>query len=416
MTERPDAIDSPSRRRFLKGTTAAVGAGAAAASWAPLVHAAGSDVIKIGLVGSGGRGTGAAEQALTADSAHPAGRHGRRLRGPARRQPLGAQGLRSVGYAGRRRQGPAVHRLRRLQEGHRPGRPRPPDHPARTSGRSTWPTRSRRAINAFVEKPMAVDGPGLRMFLQACKDAKEKNLSLVNGFCWRYFPPRRETMQHVFDGKIGDIVAIETTYNSQGVWDPRKTREQCSSDMEYQMRNWYYYSWLSRRPHRRAGRSTASTRSAGPWATSSRFSAGAWAAGKSRTDAEVRQHLRPLLDRLRVPRQRPRLPPLPPLGQHPEPGEGLHPRRQGHGRRLRQQDHRPRELALPPWPRQQPEGHARHVPDRARRDVRRAPRRASRSTTARRPPTAPCWRSWAGPPPTPARTSRPTRSSTPSST
>ncbi len=52
-------------------------------------------------------------------------------------------------------------------------------------------------------------------------------------------------MKQVFDGKIGDIVAIETTYNSQGVWDPRKTREQCGSDMEYQMRNWYYYSWLS---------------------------------------------------------------------------------------------------------------------------------------------------------------------------
>ena len=52
-------------------------------------------------------------------------------------------------------------------------------------------------------------------------------------------------MKQVFDGEIGEIVAIETTYNSQGVWDPRKTREQCSSDMEYQMRNWYYYCWLS---------------------------------------------------------------------------------------------------------------------------------------------------------------------------
>ena len=92
---------------------------------------------------------------------------------------------------------------------------------------------------------MAVDGPGLRKYLQACKDAKAKNLSLVNGFCWRYDGPRRETMKQVFDGKIGDIVAIETTYNSQGVWEPRKTREQCGSDMEYQMRNWYYYCWLS---------------------------------------------------------------------------------------------------------------------------------------------------------------------------
>ena len=102
-----------------------------------------------------------------------------------------------------------------------------------------------KGVNAFVEKPMAVDGPGLRKFLQACKDAQAKNLSLVNGFCWRYDGPRRETMKQVFDGKIGDIGAIETTYNSQGVWEPRKTREQCGSDMEYQMRNWYYYTWLS---------------------------------------------------------------------------------------------------------------------------------------------------------------------------
>ena len=100
-------------------------------------------------------------------------------------------------------------------------------------------------MNAFVEKPMAVDGPGLRKFLKACKDAQAKNLSLVNGFCWRYHDPRRQTIKRVMDGQIGEIIAVETTYNSQGVWDPRKTREQCASDMEYQMRNWYYYCWLS---------------------------------------------------------------------------------------------------------------------------------------------------------------------------
>ena len=102
-----------------------------------------------------------------------------------------------------------------------------------------------KGVHAFVEKPMAVDGPGLRTYIQACKDAQAKNLSLVNGFCWRYFDPRRQTMKRVQDGQIGDLVAIETTYNSQGVWEPRKTRELCASDMEYQMRNWYYYYWLS---------------------------------------------------------------------------------------------------------------------------------------------------------------------------
>ena len=99
--------------------------------------------------------------------------------------------------------------------------------------------------HAFVEKPMAVDGPGLRKFMEAAKKSKELGLSLVNGFCWRYYAPRRELMARVHNGDIGAINTIETTYNSQGVWDPRRTREECKSEMEYQMRNWYYYSWLS---------------------------------------------------------------------------------------------------------------------------------------------------------------------------
>jgi predicted dehydrogenase len=52
-------------------------------------------------------------------------------------------------------------------------------------------------------------------------------------------------MKRVLDGMAGDILAVETTYNSGGVWDPRKSRGEVSSEMEYQMRNWYYYTWLS---------------------------------------------------------------------------------------------------------------------------------------------------------------------------
>jgi predicted dehydrogenase len=52
-------------------------------------------------------------------------------------------------------------------------------------------------------------------------------------------------MKRVADGAIGDIVAVETTYNSGGVWEPRKSRDEVKSEMEYQMRNWYYYAWLS---------------------------------------------------------------------------------------------------------------------------------------------------------------------------
>ena len=96
------SLETASRRDFLKGSTAAV---VATGLTVPLVHAAGSDTIKVGLVGCGGRGSGATEQCLTADFEHQAGRHGRRLRGPARGTPLDAQGL-TGRLTDRRPQGP----------------------------------------------------------------------------------------------------------------------------------------------------------------------------------------------------------------------------------------------------------------------------------------------------------------------
>ncbi len=102
-----------------------------------------------------------------------------------------------------------------------------------------------KGVHSFVEKPVATDAPGVRAFLAACEQAKKKNLSVVSGLCWRYDDPRRATMSRVLEGAIGDIVAVETTYNSHGVWDPRKSRGEVGSEMEYQMRNWYYYDWLS---------------------------------------------------------------------------------------------------------------------------------------------------------------------------
>jgi predicted dehydrogenase len=241
--ETPSSSSTASRRDFLKGTTAAAAATLSTGLAAPLVHAAGSDTIKVGLIGCGGRGSGAAEQALTADSnaklvamadafqdrldeslsSLKGSSLGPRVDVPKDRQYTGFDGYKHVidqvdlVLLTTPPQFRPIHLAYAVEKG----------------------------IHAFVEKPMAVDGPGLRKFIAACKAAKEKNLSLVNGFCWRYDGPRREVMKHVFDGKIGDIVAIETTYNSQGVWEPRKTRDECASDMEYQMRNWYYYCWLS---------------------------------------------------------------------------------------------------------------------------------------------------------------------------
>ncbi|MCC7490976.1 MAG: Gfo/Idh/MocA family oxidoreductase [Fimbriimonadaceae bacterium] len=99
--------------------------------------------------------------------------------------------------------------------------------------------------HAFVEKPVATDGPGIRQCLAAAEKAKEKKLSLVSGLCWRYSPPIVETMKRVTGGEIGQIVSMESNYCSGGVWDPPVKREECANDLEFQLKNWYYYLWIS---------------------------------------------------------------------------------------------------------------------------------------------------------------------------
>jgi predicted dehydrogenase len=226
------------------GTAATVAASGGLGLDAALAgHVWGSDRIRVGLVGCGGRGTGAAEQALTADEGTVLVAMGDAFRDPIE-SSLSALKASAVGS---RLEVPEEHRfvgfdayqkvidavdvvLLATPPGFRP---------------IHFAYAVEKGRHAFIEKPMAVDGPGLRTYLAAARASKEKGLSAVHGFCWRYHHPRRETMKRVHDGAIGEIRAIETTYNSQGVWDPRRTREQCQSEMEYQMRNWYYYDWLS---------------------------------------------------------------------------------------------------------------------------------------------------------------------------
>lgn len=95
----------------------------------------------------------------------------------------------------------------------------------------------------FCEKPMAVDGPGVRSVLESVAQAKKKNISLVAGFCYRYNDPERAIFERIHDGAIGEIRAIQTTYNTGSIWSyPRKPEW---TDMQWQMRNWYYFAWLS---------------------------------------------------------------------------------------------------------------------------------------------------------------------------
>jgi myo-inositol 2-dehydrogenase / D-chiro-inositol 1-dehydrogenase len=98
--------------------------------------------------------------------------------------------------------------------------------------------------NIFMEKPVAVDAPGVRQVLEANKIAKEKKLKVGVGLQRHHQAGYIETINRLKDGAIGDILALRVYWNGGGVWDPRITRAQAKSEMEYQMRNWYYYNWL----------------------------------------------------------------------------------------------------------------------------------------------------------------------------
>ena len=234
----------PSRRTFVMSTAATLAAAATTQiDLARTAYAGGSDTLRVGLVGAGGRGTGAAEQALSADKNAK---------------------LVAVADAFQDNLDSSVETLKKSVVGDRIDVPSDRRYVGFDAYKDvidqvdvvllTTPPHFRpihlgyaveKGVHAFVEKPVATDAPGVRAVLQQCEDAKKKNLSIVSGLCWRYHLPRRETMKRVHEGAIGDIVAVETTYNSGGVWDPRRTREQVGSEMEYQMRNWYYYDWLS---------------------------------------------------------------------------------------------------------------------------------------------------------------------------
>lgn len=232
------------RRSFLKRSS--IIAGTAMASSLALsrsVHAAGDDVLKVGLVGCGGRGTGAAAEALTGDKNTKLVAMGDtfvdRLAGslanlttdpalsaqidvPTERQFIGFDAYKSVidsdidvvllcGPPGFR----PVHFQYAVEQNK----------------------------HVFAEKPVAVDGPGIRTIFAAAQEAKKKGLAVVSGFCYRYNVPIREIVKRIHDGEAGDIISLQASSNKGASWHNGQKPEW--SEMEYQIRNWYYFTWLS---------------------------------------------------------------------------------------------------------------------------------------------------------------------------
>ena len=102
-------------------------------------------------------------------------------------------------------------------------------------------------LHVFCEKPIATDAFGVRSVLATTEKAREKNLNLVSGFCWRYNNMIEETFQKIEEGAIGKLVAYYATYYTNPVkpMPPASQRPAGMSDTEWQIRNWYNFVWLS---------------------------------------------------------------------------------------------------------------------------------------------------------------------------
>lgn len=94
--------------------------------------------------------------------------------------------------------------------------------------------------HVFMEKPVATDPAGIQKVLAAAEQAKQKKLNVVVGLQRRYQDSYRELFKR--KDLIGDITSAQAWWNNDGVWVNK--RQEGQSEMEYQMRNWYYFVWL----------------------------------------------------------------------------------------------------------------------------------------------------------------------------
>jgi predicted dehydrogenase len=239
-----------SRRSFLKRTSTVAG-GAALLSTLPVArfaHAQGSDELKLALVGCGGRGSGAANQALSTSNQGPVKlvavadvhedrlksalnnlqkSHGDRVDVPQDKQFLGFDG-----YKQAIEQADVV--ILATPPGFRP---------------MQFEEAVRQGKHVFCEKPVATDAAGVRKFLAAAEEAKKKNLKVGVGLQRHHQIGYIETVQRLHDGAIGDIVSMRCYWNGQRPWQKKRAELEKQagrelSELEYQMRNWYYFNWI----------------------------------------------------------------------------------------------------------------------------------------------------------------------------
>lgn len=240
-TPQPSHGPLTTRREFLRTSTAIAGT-ALAGSLEPgrFAHAAGSDTIKLGLIGCGGRGAGAASDALTADP-------GTKLVAAtdvfADKVEAAVKGL-AVKF-GDRVQVDASRRFGGL-DGYR-GVIENSDYVLIACASRFHSIYGLAAAQAkkpvFIEKPAAVDVAGVYRLLEADEISRKNGTGILGGVTYRYHLGRREAVKRIRGGAIGDITAIQCDF----LRGPYRTipRDPKWSEMEYQFRNWYHFTWLS---------------------------------------------------------------------------------------------------------------------------------------------------------------------------
>src|SRR5829696_2856118 len=234
---------STTRRDFIKtASTAALATAIVPGSRVFGGHAGGSDAIRIGLIGCGGRGTGAVDDALSCGAAGVtlvamADAFADRLT-PSRTQ-LREKFAASIDVPDDRMftgfdayQKVIASDVNYIILATPPGF-RPIHLEAAVAA----------GKNIFTEKPVAVDGPGIRMVLDVYEKARAKGLAIAAGTQRRHQTGYIETMKRIHDGAIGEITSARCYWNQGALW--KKDRQPTWSDAEWQLRNWLYFTWLS---------------------------------------------------------------------------------------------------------------------------------------------------------------------------
>src|SRR5690349_1368240 len=240
-------FETQSRRDFVKQSSLLAGS----LMMAPLASKAGffnssvDDTIKVALIGCGGRGTGAAMQALLTkqnvklvamadafrdrlDECYKALTDENNEEGNVKPKVAVTEATKFVGFDAYLKAIPLA------------------DVVILTTPPGFRPIHFAEAIkqgkHVFMEKPVATDPAGIKKVLETAQLAKTKKLNVVVGLQRHYQNVYRELYARVKDGAIGDITSGQVWWNNDGVWvNPRKPGQ---TEMEYQMRNWYYFNWL----------------------------------------------------------------------------------------------------------------------------------------------------------------------------